>query len=272
MNTLIGAKMNRKSRRAARSYMRRDEQGHGGGGGTGDQNQGGAPNNQGGNSGDSNGNSGGGADNGGQGFDLNQFWSDPQPQNGGQSPNQQQPSGDSQGNQGGDQGSPLGRQLVEQLTGFNAGNLFDDAVAQQINDGDLSGINGRFNELGQNLLRQSIMMNTHVVRAFGEQMVERMQSMIQEHLGGRDNEAAMLEAFPSAKDTRVRPVIERVFNQSLKINGGDRTKAIEMTREMLKLVGQNASTDLGFETPPSGRDDDLATNAASLVEDLLGRR
>jgi hypothetical protein len=99
-----------------------------------------------------------------------------------------------------------------------------------------------------------------------------VQEAIQNALGNRDNNQSLIESFPSMRDPAMAPIINGVFQQSLKHSGGDRNKAIAMTRDMLKYMGKTATSDLGIEVPPNSREDSFMTDSSrSLVDELLGR-
>lgn len=231
-------------------------------------------NNGAGNAGDSGGTGGGGENNAGQGFDYAGFWNEPSAEgganrdssgggNGGQS-NQQQPGGN-----GGNQS--YGERLNAEIGGMRFDEVFTRDVADQIADGNLEGANAGIQALGQQVLRQSVIMNAKLMQTFGNNIMEMMRGEIQAALGNRDNNESLLEAFPSAKDPAIRPMINGVFQQAMKHSGGDRSKAIALTRDMLKFMGNKAAGDFGLETPPGGREDFLGDGPSALVEELLGR-
>lgn len=244
--------------------MRRDENGHGGGGG-GTTPAGGGDNQQG-NQQQNPGNTGGSADNTGQQFDATSFWADPQ--SSGDSNNQNQ-----QGQGGGndDSSGNLGTTLVERLQATQFGALFDDAISQEIADGKLDGINNRFNDMGRQMIRQSLMLNAEILRAYAPTIMSQVEQLLDSRLGSRDDQETLVKEFPAASDPKVAPVIRQVFDQSMKHAKGDRKAAVQMTKEMLKIMGQTASADFGFESPPNSRGDSNSDATASLLRDLLER-
>jgi hypothetical protein len=221
-------------------------------------------NNQSGNSGES-GASGNAEDNSGQGFDAKGFWEDPEPSeqnNGTPTPTPQQ-------SQQEDPGQSLGAQLQEGLKALKFNDLFDDDIAKQINEGDLTGANARFGELARDMVKQSVVMNTKVVQAFGKHMMTQMESMINDRFGGEKNDEALLKDFPSAKNPAVYKTIKPIFDKALKNTKGDRESAVAMTKDMIKFIRETTSKDLGLEESRQDKDDFTSDSSRSLVDSLL---
>jgi hypothetical protein len=219
-----------------------------------------------GNAGDSNGTGGTGENNNGQEFNPEGFWEDPQEQ----ASQNGTPTPTPAPNQQDDPGKTLGTQLNEGLQALKFDDLFTTDIADQIANGDLKGANERFQTLAREAVKQSVVMNTQVVKAFGQQIMSRVEAMIAEKFGGEKNDAALVAAFPSAKDPAVYKTVKGIFDQSMKHTNGNRDKAVEMTRGMLKFVTTKSSADLGLDTePPAGRGDTMTDNSRQLVESLL---
>jgi hypothetical protein len=249
----------------ARRFIRRDEQGHGGGGGQ-PQTQQQPQNNGGGDSGESQ-NGGQQSNNSGQSLDYSGFWQDPEaaqtPEPGSQT--QQQSNQQQQPN--------LGQQLNQQITDFNVGDIFTRDVAQQIADGDMSGVNQALVTMSQQVMRQGLAMNVQVMRQFGESFMAQMRQEMRDFMSSRDNESSLESAFPTiANDPGARQTVESVFNQSMKHTGGDRKKAIAMTKDMLGVMGKKLAPVMGFQNAPQSSEDSfMGEGPASLVAELLGR-
>lgn len=244
------------------------------GGATGGAGDAGA-NNSAGNAGDSNG-SAAGQDNNGQSFDAAAFWNDPsgdgtgsatpgqQPQpNQGKQPQGQQP----------DPGSNVGATIKGMIDGFAPKAIFDADIASQISEGNLEGINGNMQAFGQAVMTQSIGMVAHILKAYEQQMDGRFKSFVADQINSNqsnNNDAQLLErSFPSYKNPATRPVVESVFAQSLRHSGGDRNKAVDMTRSMLQAMGQSGVEDFGFDRAAVSPEGFLGDGPSSLVADLL---
>jgi hypothetical protein len=275
---LAGVPMTRNERRLGR-YIR-DAEGHPSGPVAGQPNPAPSANNPTGNQTDSSGTGTGDANNNGQRPELAAFWESPAAGATGGTPSGDSASsgtpaaGQPTNQPGGPQqeGQDFGRQLAERITALTFQDLFTPEAAAQIAEGNFTGINGGLQNLGRETVRQSIAMNVQLMQRFGEGMIARVQSMIQDSLGGRDNEQTLLEAFPSARDPAARPLIQSVFDQALKHTGGDRVKAVTLARDMLKIVGSTAAADFGLNTPPAAGEDTYGGQGESrLVQELLSR-
>lgn len=236
----------------------KDEQGHDQSAGGGNQGQ--QQNNGGGNSGDS-GQSGGNQNNDGLGFEPASFWNNPEPADGGNSESQQGPSDEE-----------FGQSLMQSITNFQAPAIFDAETASQIAEGNLDGVNQRMQQFGQTMMRQAMIMTAQILQRFEGQVDGRIRGSITENSTRQSDEAMLSEQFPSFAKKEVRPVIQGVFQQSLKHSKGDRAKAMQMTRDMLKSMGQLGAGDFGLSTPPSNPDDFTSNGPSSLVQELLSMR
>lgn len=242
-------------------YLRAPD--HTEGGDAGGESQSGGANNAG-NSDDSNAEP---KNNGGQDDALAGFWDDPKPKEG-----EGGDSSKSDDGKDGDKGqSDWAKGLITRLDALKFDDVFTDKVADDIAKGDLTGANERFAQATKEGIRQSVIMSAEVMKQVGANILAEVDRRIGAQLGGRDDDAALKEAFASYSDPEVRPILKQVYAQSLQHTGGDKAKAVAMTRDMMKLVGKKGSKDMGFEAP-AGKDDVYMQGAAkSLVEDLLTR-
>jgi hypothetical protein len=225
--------------------------------GSGDSGQ---PQNNGtGNSGDS-GQNGQNQNNDGLGFEPASFWNNPEPADGG--------TGESQG----PTDEEFGQTLMQSITNFTPPTIFDAETASQIAEGNLEGVNQRMQQFGQTMMRQAMIMTAQILQRFEGQVDGRIKGSITENSTRQSDESMLAEQFPSFAKKEVRPVIQGVFQQSLKHSKGDRTKALEMTRGMLKSMGQLGAGDFGLSTPPSNPDDFTSNGPSSLVQELLQMR
>lgn len=204
-------------------------------------------------------NGGSGGDNAGGGDDLASFWNDPPADGSGN---------EESGEQDQQQSQALGQELAGLISGHQAAPLFTKELADQIADGNLEGINKAFGEAQQAALRQSLVLNTKLISAVANRLESQMQARIDAALGNKDSEVALETHFPAAKDPKARPLIQRVWDQSMKQTKGDKQKAVQLTRQMLDAFGQST----GLSTPPSDPSTPVSSDASrSLVDDLLGR-
>lgn len=251
----------------------------------GGDNGGGGGNNGGGNAGDSNG-SAGNQNNDGQSFDADAFWNGSGSDDQGNSGNGGSASGGNQGsgtgNQGGNQNGtgggeekPLATQLSEQIGTLNFGeSLFDDKTVQEINNGDFKGFNERVNGMLQKAVQHSLHMNVPILKQVMQKMQGGFEARIQEILGGRDDNDQLVKDFPAAANPKVRPVVDRVYQQALKNTKGNRADAVKQTKDMLSLLSTTVAGDLNLNVAPkSPGDDDRQSSQSNInwVDELVGR-
>jgi len=224
-------------------------------------------NNQGGNSGGGNG-SGGNQNNSGGGFNPEAFWQEPSP-----APSPSPNSGSAGGNDsGGGQQQNEGNAFAERLNNLKFGTdvFTPDAIKAMNEGGDPATFNGNMQKFGQQAVRESVVMAAQLMQRNNHMMEQRMQEMLDERFGQRDSETGLGQEFPSYKEAGMKPVIDGIYAQAMKVTGGKRAEAIAMTKEMLKHTTQTMSKDLGITTPPGGAGDGLGTQT-NWEEELLGR-
>lgn len=254
---------NRKSRRG---MMRKDESGHAAGGQAGS----GGADNQGGNSGTST-NTTESQNNSGQGFDGSTFWSDPAQGSSGSPSGGSAESGESSGGAQGSEHQQLGQTLATRIGSLSFNPAFTADIATQIGEGNLDGINESLTQMHRQSIQESLTMSAQIMQMYGQHLMTQVEQMIQQSFGNRDDQSALESEFPTAAaNPAIRPMIAQVFSQSMKHTGGNRAKAISMTRDMLALMSQSVGTELGISQPP-GSLGDMTQGANDLVAELIGR-
>lgn len=194
------------------------------------------------------------SNNTGEAFDPATFWTGPNTQPSGA------PAGESapQGNESG--GSSEGTNLQEVLTGhlesMTFGEpIFDATIAEQINNGDFTGIQSRMEASQRAAVRESLGMMVKILRPFAEQLTTQLRGEMSETFTTRDNTQALETMFPGAKNPAVRPMIQSIYDQALKNTGGNREKAVAQTKEMLKHAAGVTASDLDISVHSRGADD-----------------
>lgn len=217
------------------------------------------------------------ANNTGQSFNPETFWqapsvSEPAPPSGG-SAGTGNPADGTQGNQQQtSQAQSVHTKLTTQLQNLAFAPVFSTEIGEQVANGEWDGVNNAIAQVGRESVLNAVTMTAELMQMHGDHLISRVQSMIQEALGGRDNEAALMQEFPqAASNPAIRPMISDIFKQSMLHTNNDRQKAIAMTRDMLKFVGQGVGQDLGLNIAPGGPSDVMSQNALSLVEELMAR-
>ncbi len=217
-----------------------------------------------------------GANNAGDKFDPAAFWNGPAPAEGAA------PSGESAGKDGGESGNKGGgdgnqpgfaQQLTERLNGLTFGDpIFNAEVAEQINEGNYTGVQERFNAMGQQIVRESLAMQVQILRPFAEQLMEQVRQETQQTFTSRDNKESLVTLFPAAKNPVMAKTIQPIYDQALKNAGGNREKAVAQTKEMLRFMAGESAQDLNIEIAPRGQGDRGGpTPNFNWLDELTGR-
>lgn len=253
----------------------RDPEGHEAGGG---ESQGGGDN-QGGNSGNSggqNGNGGTQGNNTGAEFDGSSFWNSPADE-GAASGNGGSAGGSSQqGTQGGgnQQQQNEGNAFKTALDSMSFGNqqVFTPEAVEAMNNGDPKNFNDNMTTFGREVTRQAVIMAAQLMQKNNGSLEQKFEQMMEARFGSRDTEADLGKAIPSYSNAGVKPIVDGIMAQALKLTKGKRPEAIEMTKQMLQFQAKSLGQDFGITTPPGGNGNDFGTGQnTNWEEELLGR-
>lgn len=214
----------------------------------------GQPNNEGGNPAPDS-NAGGDANNAGQALNPEQFWTG-QPNDGG--------SNDSEIS-----AEEFGRGIAQEIANYQGVEIFTPDIAAQVAQGDLAGVNQAMQAMQRQAIQQAVVIATNIMRRGLADVESRFDTRVQSHLGSEKNQQALMEEFPSMRDPAMAPVIQGVFAQAMIHTKNDRTKALEMTRGMLRVMGKSGSKDFGISDPPQSQENPGSSH--SLVAELLGK-
>lgn len=233
----------------------------GGGGDSGQSQNNGAGNNQGQSQSNQNQN------NDGQNFDYGQFWnSKPEGNNQGDNKDGSKPD---------DSGAQIGEQLLQRITDYKPAEVFTQDALEKMREGDLSGLNTAFTQATQHSMRQMLGLSALMLQAFESSLDKRVQAAINGAVTNsqtsQKDEQLLSQNFAAFNRPEVRPVIHGVFTKALEHSGGDRQKALELTKGMLSMMGQLGHKDFGIDNPPSNPDDNLGEGPGRLVAELLSR-
>lgn len=267
---LSGVAMTPSERRLGR-YLRapegHEEGGAGGDSGAGGDNTGGNSGNQGG----SEGNNGNQGNNTGNAFEPSAFWDSPQDET---TPPSNQ-GGSAGGNQSGgnQQQGNEGNAFRDALNGLNFGQgVFTPEAVEAMNNGDPKNFNENMTGFGREVTRQAVIMAAQLMQKNNEAMNQRFEALVEERFGLQATESDLGKAIPSYAKPGMKPIIDGIMGQALKLTKGKRSEAIEMTKEMLKFQATNLGADFNITTPPSGAGNDFGTGqTTNWEEELLGR-
>lgn len=237
---------------------------------------GGTPQGGGDNGDNGSGNSGGGGgdsqnpNNTGQEFNPDTFWTGSDQSGESSLPGSSAGPSGADSNTSGDSGNEFQTQLTQRLENMDFGEpIFTAEIAEQINNGDFTGVQERLNSSMQSAVRNALAMNVQILRPFAEQMMDQMRQEIQQTLSGREANATLEQDFPAARNPTARPMIQMVFDQAMKNAKGDRNKAVAMTKDMIKSMAGVTASDLGVTVAPRSELDNSPQNrSVNWLEEL----
>lgn len=231
----------------------KDGEGHGAGGGTGGENNNG-------------GESSGGGNNTGEDDLLASFWggsdgsSDSSQRSDSQGPSGQQNGNGNGGNQQQNQQQPPS--FRDRIKGINSNAIMTDQVMAALGEGNAEPFHQAFNGAIQQANEQMFTMTVELMQTFGERLMSAMDERMNQSHTTRDDNSFLEQHFPSAKDPKIRPMVDKVYQQALKNTKNDRQAAIQQTKDMLRLMSTMTAEDTGFSSgqqqgggfvPPGGK-------------------
>lgn len=214
-------------------------------------------------------NSGASQDNASSGFNAAAFWNEPEGEGAADSGTGAQGSSSQQ-----QQVAPAdeAKEFGQRIAAITFDPVFNEKIIAELGEGNVDAVNQAIQGQLSKAMTQAITLSAELMQKQSRVMAQQVQAMIDNALGGRDDSQLLKDNFSSYEDPALRPMIQNVFQQSLKHSKGDKTKAIQMTKDMLAHMGGTGAKDFGITTPPGGADDYTSPGATSLVEELLGRR
>jgi hypothetical protein len=247
--------------------------GHQDTGGTGGDSNGGGNNGggNGGNNGSDTGNAGNPGNNSGGGFDPAAFWNEPEAEESGSGNQGGSVTTNPPGNQDGNGGGNAFANALNSMT-FGQQGVFTPEAVEAMNNGDSTTFNNNMTTFGREVTRQAVVMAAQLMQRHGTELEQKFQSMIEGRLGQRDTETDLAREIPSYGDPKagIKPVVDGLMVQALKLTKGKRPEAIAMTKQMLQFQATRLGSDFGITTPPGGAGDNQV-GQTNWEEELLGR-
>lgn len=214
-------------------------------------------------------------DNAGQKFDPAAFWVDPpegeaasSPQ--GSSAESGKPAGGSQEQQP----ESVGQKLMGAIQGAKFGPaVMNDKVIADLAEGKPEGFNAAVETMGREIMGQTITAMIPLMQSLQKEIMTQMEAKFQGTFDKRDNESALFEGIPEAKDPALRPMVQNIYDRALKLVKGDRSAATDMTKQMLAIQMQKLSESLGYAPKGAGDSEALIPTPKTVnwKEELLGR-
>ena len=181
-----------------------------------------------------------GGNNNGEADPLAAFWGS----------NEESSEGDGNDGNSGDSGQTPN--FLEAINNMPVAGIFTDSALEKLGNGDYSEINTNLESTIRQASQQQFAQTVQLLNLFGERLVATMEQRFSGTLEQRDSSAFLEQNFPSAKDPKIRPMVENVFNQAMKNTKGNRAEAIKQTKEMLALLGKQTAADTGLPLDTSG--------------------
>jgi hypothetical protein len=203
--------------------------------------------------------------NNGGGFDPASFWQEPEPDK-----DKSPPSGNSADESKPGSGTTLGETLQARITGFEVKDIFTPAILEEMSEGNFEGAHKAMGAMIQNSMAVQMQNTTELLAQFGSALVGKMQSMIEGKFTDSDQKKALYDAIPSARNPKVGPMVERLYDRAIGIAKGDTKAAIEMTKEMMKTLASETSKDTGLNVAPlSGDSEQSGSSPTNWAESLM---
>lgn len=157
-----------------------------------------------------------------------------------------------QTNQNAEYQTTLSQQIAATVASFGSAEIVTDSVFSELAEGKYENFNKAIGSSIQRAVQESVQLNTQIMQTVITQLMGVIDEKLNGTLNQKDNERALLEAIPSAADPEVRPVVDMVYQQALKLEKGNAAKALARTKDMMKLFFNKTSGDI--DLPP----DDLS--------------
>lgn len=208
--------------------------------------------NQGGNSGGSGGDSQS-QNNAGDDFDIEAFFAEGGEGTGGAPSGESTvPSGSSSSTSDSEADRNLAQEVRTELEAMNFGDFVTPEIAQALQSGDPNSFNQAFQSVGRQIVQQSVAMSVGLMRHLSERMMREVDQRINATQTSTKDEEALIQAIPSAGSPRMGPTVKNIYAKALSRTGGDRQKAIQMTKDVLRLQAEEFGADLGLDVTPRG--------------------
>ena len=140
------------------------------------------------------------------------------------------------------------------------------------NNGDFTAFQTAFNGALRQAVQQSLGLTTAVLKPFADQIMNEVRAEIASTMSGRDDNDQLIADFPAAKDKRIRPTIQNLYDQALRNTKGDRSAAVSQVKEMMRFMSETVADDLGINVAPRSPDDrGRPPKAVNWLDELSGR-
>lgn len=203
-------------------------------------------------------------------IDLEQFWS---AEDGGDG---KPPAGESDGDSGSSSSisdDDLATSIRDSITNADFGGVMTPEVYESLQSGDPAKFNSGLQTFGQAIMSQTIGQSIAVMRVLRERILGEVNQLIDGRVTGDKDFDELTREIPSAANPAMGPTIRNVFKQALTRTKGDRKKAVEMTKDVLRIQAETFGNDLNLNVAPRSRDDIMIEQPkkTNWLEELSGR-
>lgn len=162
----------------------------------------------------------------------------------------------------------FGKTLSTRMAGIKFDPIMTPQFADELGEGKFDGFNAAIHANMAKAVQEGLGLSVQVMQRFGQQLMQAVEAKLGTTLNSRDNSEALESAFPAAKDPKVRPVIQNVFNRALEIHKGDRNAAIKTTKDMLAAMHGVIGGGDGLNIPPPNPGDSSLQSPTNWLEAL----
>lgn len=203
-------------------------------------------------------------------LDLEQFWA-PEDGENGAAPKRE--SDDDSGSSSSISDTDLATNLRDGIAAANFGDVMTPEIYTSLQSGDPVAFNTGIQDFGRAIMSQTMGQSIAVMRVLRERILGEVNQMIEGRVTGDKDHDELIRAIPSAGSAAMGPTIKNVYKQALTRTKGDRTKAIEMTKDVLRIQAENFGSDLNLNVAPRSPDDRMIEQPkkTNWLEELSGR-
>lgn len=214
-------------------------------------------------------------DNAGEGsFDAASFWEPPASDKGAPSSSDSAaPKSGVGGSSNQDDSKPnIGQQLMTEIESTKFDGVFNEDVAKKLAEGDFDAANGAVEKNLQAAMKASLRHNARLLGEYGKMMLGRIEEIIDDRIGAQVNSDYLVEKIPAASNPKVGPAIRDIYDRALTRTNGDRAKAVEQTKAMMRTLTTELAGDLDLTVAPHDPHSEGSASAkTNWLEELAAR-
>jgi len=144
--------------------------------------------------------------------------------------------------------------IVANIEKFKPASIMTPEVIAKMGTGDFADFEAGLAQTSQQVLQESARMTAGLFKEIVPQIIQHMQGMIESKFGATDQKAFLETNVPAARDPKTASMVTQVYERALTLAKGDRTKALETTKDMLAAMSSviNPQDSNGPPSVPGG--------------------